>query len=335
MRNYRIYQHTIAHFAPKPREPRSTLACIPTTDAKQGYPMSTVVTAKLKEQFDAGLETRADFTIDQPLARYGDVDHAVWTQLYTRQAALLRGRACDAFIEGLARIGLAPDRVPSFADVNRRLEPATGWRIVAVPGLVPDAVFFEHLANRRFPVTWWMRRSDQLDYLQEPDCFHDLFGHVPLLIDPVFADYMHAYGRAALRVADDASALALLARLYWYTVEFGLIRDTRGENGLRIYGAGIVSSKGETLYSLESASPNRIGFDLERVMRTRYRIDTFQKTYFVIDDFAQLFALADLDARALAARLAGAPEHAAGAVLDGDHVLTRGTGEGWAADADA
>lgn len=296
--------------------------------------MSTVVTAKLKEQFDAGLETRADFTIYQPLEQYGQVDHAVWNQLYARQSALLQGRACDAFVAGLAKIELSADRVPSFADVNRQLKPATGWEIVAVPGLVPDRVFFEHLANRRFPVTWWMRRPDQLDYLQEPDCFHDLFGHVPLLINPVFADYMHAYGRAALAVADDPQALARLARLYWYTVEFGLIRDERGTNGLSIYGAGIVSSKGESLYSLESAAPNRLGFDLERVMRTKYRIDTFQKTYFVIDDFAQLFALAHVDTRALADRLAGLPEHPAGAVLGTDRVLHRGSGEGWPDDAD-
>ena len=296
--------------------------------------MYTVVTAKLKEQFDAGLETRADFTIDQPLEQYGQVDHAVWNQLYARQSALLQGRACDAFVAGLAKIELSADRVPSFADVNRQLKPATGWEIVAVPGLVPDRVFFEHLANRRFPVTWWMRRPDQLDYLQEPDCFHDLFGHVPLLINPVFADYMHAYGRAALAVADDPQALARLARLYWYTVEFGLIRDERGTNGLSIYGAGIVSSKGESLYNLESAAPNRLGFDLERVMRTKYRIDTFQKTYFVIDDFAQLFALAHVDTRALADRLAGLPEHPAGAVLGTDRVLHRGSGEGWPDDAD-
>ncbi|AOK28320.1 MULTISPECIES: phenylalanine 4-monooxygenase [Burkholderia] len=295
--------------------------------------MSTAVTAKLKEQFDAGLETRADFTIDQPFGRYGQADHAVWRQLYARQVALLRDRACDAFVSGLARINLPADRVPLFADVNRALKPATGWQIVAVPGLVPDRVFFEHLANRRFPVTWWMRRADQLDYLQEPDCFHDLFGHVPLLIDPVFADYMHAYGRTALAAADDPFALTLLARLYWYTVEFGLIRHA-GDRSLRIYGAGIVSSSGETHYSLESAAPNRLGFDLERVMRTRYRIDTFQKTYFVIDDFAQLFALADVNAPDLAARLAGAPEHPAGAILDSDRVITRGTGQGWATDPD-
>ncbi|MGF7129338.1 phenylalanine-4-hydroxylase [Paraburkholderia sp. EB58] len=295
--------------------------------------MSSPNTAKLQEQFDAGLETRADFTIDQPLQRYGAVDHAVWNQLYARQTALLKGRVCEAFLAGVERLNLSAEHVPSFAAINAQLTPATGWEIVAVPGLVPEQVFFEHLANRRFPVTWWMRRPDQLDYLQEPDCFHDLFGHVPLLINPVFADYMQAYGRAAL-AADDVGALPLLARLYWYTVEFGLIRDAASPNGVQIYGAGIVSSKSETLYSLESAAPNRLGFDLARVMQTRYRIDTFQKTYFVLDDFAQLFELARTDLGPLMAKLANAAPFAAGAVLESDRVLNRGTQEGWQADGD-
>jgi phenylalanine-4-hydroxylase len=234
----------------------------------------------------------------------------------------------------LAKLDLPHDRVPSFAALNRRLRAATGFEIVAVPGLVPDRVFFEHLANRRFPVTWWMRRPDQLDYLQEPDCFHDLFGHVPLLIDPVFADYMQAYGRAALAFAHDASALPLFARLYWYTVEFGLMRDAAAPNGVRIYGAGIVSSKGETLYSLTSESPNRIGFALDRVLRTRYRIDTFQKTYFVIDDFRQLFDIAQADFEALIRAYAHAPVLAAADVQPGDVVITRGTGEGWESEGD-
>ncbi|WP_186310777.1 phenylalanine 4-monooxygenase [Paraburkholderia sp. BCC1886] len=289
--------------------------------------------ARLKEPFDAGIEPRADFTIDQPLHRYGAVDHAVWQQLYARQTALLEGRVCDAFLAGVERIGMSARRVPVFAEINAKLTPATGWTIVAVPGLVPDRVFFEHLANRRFPVTWWMRRPDQLDYLQEPDCFHDLFGHVPLLIDPVFADYMHAYGRAAL-AASDAGALPLLARLYWYTVEFGLIRDPGSPNGVKIYGAGIVSSKGETLYSQQSAAPNRVGFDLERVMRTRYRIDTFQKTYFVIDDFDQLFDVAQTDFAALLARLQAEPAYAAGELSPSDRVLTQGSQEGWLNDGD-
>jgi phenylalanine-4-hydroxylase len=295
--------------------------------------VSTANTARLKEQFSAGLETRADFTIDQPTERYGAVDHAVWQQLYARQTALLKGRVCGEFLAGVERIGMPADRVPSFEEINAKLTPATGWRLVAVPGLVPDQVFFEHLANRRFPVTWWMRRPDQLDYLQEPDCFHDLFGHVPLLINPIFADYMHAYGRAAL-AADDAGALPLLTRLYWYTVEFGLIRDAASPNGVKIYGAGIVSSKGETLYSQQSAAPNRLGFDLERVMRTRYRIDTFQKTYFVIDDFSQLFAVAQTDFAPLLAKLAAEPAFAAGDVLPRDCVITRGSRDGWQDDGD-
>ncbi|HEY4801117.1 MAG TPA: phenylalanine 4-monooxygenase [Paraburkholderia sp.] len=292
-------------------------------------------TAKLQEQFDAGLTTRPDFTIDQPLARYSAADHAVWDRLYRRQRVLLEGRACDAFIEGALRIGLNVAHVPSFAQVSERLTAATGWRIVAVPGLVPDRIFFEHLANRRFPVTWWMRRPDQLDYLQEPDCFHDLFGHVPLLTDPTFADAIHAYGRAALAVAE--RALPLLARLYWYTVEFGLMRDAHAPNGVKIYGAGIVSSRGETLHSVESAAPNRLAFDLDRVLRTRYRIDTFQKTYFVIDSFAQLF---DALGAGIASRLAdpvafiGAQAHAAGDLLHSDTIITRGTREGWLDEGD-
>ncbi|WP_434661303.1 phenylalanine 4-monooxygenase [Paraburkholderia sp. A3BS-1L] len=309
--------------------------------------MAAAATAKLQEEFDAGLTTRPDFTIDQPLERYDAVDHAVWDQLYRRQTALLEGRACEAFIEGAHRIGLDVAHVPVFDAVSERLMAATGWRIVAVPGLVPERIFFEHLAHRRFPVTWWMRRPDQIDYLQEPDCFHDLFGHVPLLTDPVFADGIHAYGQAALAV--DENALPLLARLYWYTVEFGLIRETCGDtsgdtsgdanapHGVKIYGAGIMSSKGESLYSVESAAPNRLAFDLERVLRTRYRIDTFQKTYFVIDSFAQLFdALGTGIAAHLAdpAPLIAAAPYTAGDVLHSDTVYTLGTREGWLDDGD-
>jgi phenylalanine-4-hydroxylase len=249
----------------------------------------------LEEQFAAGLTTRPDFTIDQPVEQYGAVDHAVWQQLYERQTALLPGRVCDAFMDGIRALDMDARRVPEFERLNEKLMTATGWRVVAVPGLVPDDVFFDHLANRRFPATWWMRRPDQLDYLQEPDCFHDVFGHVPLLANPVFADFMQAYGKAG-KVAQSLGALPLLARLYWYTVEFGLMRDG---DGLRIYGAGIVSSRAETEFSLTSREPNRIGFSLERVLRTQYRIDTFQQTYFVIDDFAQLFEAMRADLPAL------------------------------------
>lgn len=274
--------------------------------------MST--TAMLKEQFEAGLTTRPDFTIDQPVEQYGAIDHAVWQQLYERQTAMLPGRVCDAFMNGLRTLDMDAHRVPEFDRLNEKLMARTGWQVVAVPGLVPDDVFFNHLAERRFPTTWWMRRPDQLDYLQEPDCFHDVFGHVPLLADPVFADFMQAYG-AAGKVAQQLDALPLLARLYWYTVEFGLMRDG---DGLRIYGAGIVSSRGETDFSLTSHAPNRIGFDLERVFRTQYRIDTFQQTYFVIDDFAQLFDAMRRDLPTLFAELASAPAFAADACQPGD-----------------
>ncbi|MDF3834878.1 phenylalanine 4-monooxygenase [Cupriavidus basilensis] len=288
------------------------------------------LTDKLKEQFDAGLlsgqDLRADFTIEQPLERYTETDHAVWRKLYERQASMLRGRVCNEFLQGLSTLGMDKERVPSFAQLNETLMRATGWQVVAVPGLVPDAVFFEHLANRRFPASWWMRKPEQLDYLQEPDCFHDVFGHVPLLINPVFANYMEAYGKGGLKAAS-LGALDMLARLYWYTVEFGLIRTPEG---LRIYGAGILSSQGESVYSLDSASPNRIGFDVRRIMRTRYRIDTFQKTYFVIDSFDQLFDATRPDFAPLYDELRAQPTLGAGDVAAADLVLNRGNREGWA-----
>ncbi len=177
-------------------------------------------------------------------------------------------------------------------------------------------------------MTWWIRRPDQIDYIAEPDLFHDLFGHVPLLMNPVFADYMEAYGRGGVKAhAIGPDALQNLTRLYWYTVEFGLI-DT--PEGLRIYGAGIVSSKGESLYSLESAAPNRIGFDLQRIMRTKYRIDTFQKTYFVIDSFEQLMQATSPDFTPIYAALASQAHLPAGDVQGDDRVFQKGTGEGWA-----
>lgn len=288
------------------------------------------LTDKLKEQFEAGLlsgqSLRPDFTIEQPVHRYTSTDHAIWRKLYERQAAMLQGRVSDEFLQGLATLGMEKDRVPDFNELNETLMRATGWQVVAVPGLVPDEVFFEHLANRRFPASWWMRKPEQLDYLQEPDCFHDVFGHVPLLINPVFADYMEAYGKGGLKAAG-MGALDMLSRLYWYTVEFGLIRTPQG---LRIYGAGIVSSQGESIYSLDSASPNRIGFDVRRIMRTRYRIDTFQKTYFVIDSFEQLFDATRPDFAPLYQELRAQPTLGAGDVAPGDQVINIGTREGWA-----
>lgn len=270
--------------------------------------------------------------VDQPWEGYSQTDHDVWHALYQRQRGLLIGRASDEFLAAQDAMGMTPDRIPKFAEINAVLKEATGWEIIGVEGLLPELDFFDHLANRRFPVTWWIRRPDQLDYIEEPDLFHDLFGHVPLLMVPVFADYMAAYGRGGVKAHGiNPDALVHLTRLYWYTVEFGLIQQ---KDGLRIYGSGIVSSKGESIYSLESDSPNRIGFDLERIMRTRYRIDSYQKTYFVIDSFEQLMEATGPDFTPIYERLADLPSFPAGEVQADDRVIHRGSGEGWPTDAD-
>jgi len=266
-------------------------------------------------------------TVEQPWADYTRTEHEVWATLFRRQREVLKGRACNEFIENQERFGMSPDAIPKFQDLNKVLKAGTHWEIVGVEGLLPDEIFFDHLANRRFPVTWWVRKPEQLDYLSEPDLFHDLFGHVPMLLNPVFADYVQAYGRGGVKAHKlGADALMKLTRLYWYTVEFGLINTPEG---VRIYGSGIVSSKGESIHCLESDSPNRIGFDLERIMRTKYKIDTYQQTYFVIDGFQQLMDATQPDFTPIYARLKGQPEFAAGSVQDGDRVIHRGTGEGW------
>ncbi|QSX79148.1 phenylalanine 4-monooxygenase [Agrilutibacter solisilvae] len=270
--------------------------------------------------------------VEQPWSSYTESDHAVWATLFKRQREILVGRASDEFLRTQEAMGMTPDRIPRFDDLNAMLRRATGWELVGVEGLLPELTFFDHLANRRFPVTWWIRKPEQLDYLSEPDLFHDLFGHVPLLMNPVFADYVAAYGRGGVKAhAIGPEALVNLTRLYWYTVEFGLIRQPEG---LRIYGSGIVSSKGESIHCLESPAPNRIGFDLERIMRTRYRIDTFQKTYFVIDSYEQLMEATSPDFTPLYARLAQLDSIPAGQVLPTDTVFNRGTGEGWLSDGD-
>ena len=276
--------------------------------------------------------------VEQAWDRYTATDHGVWATLYARQQALLVGRASDEFLRAQQVMGMTPDHIPRFADINAVLREATGWELVGVEGLLPELTFFDHLAHRRFPVTWWIRRPEQLDYLAEPDLFHDLFGHVPLLLNPMFADYMAAYGRGGVKAhAIGPDALVNLTRLYWYTVEFGLIRqrDASGQDqGLRIYGSGIVSSKGESMHCLDSDAPNRIGFDLQRIMRTRYRIDTFQKTYFVIDSFEQLMDATGPDFTPIYAQLAQLESFPAGEVLPTDAVFHRGTGASWLNDGD-
>ena len=226
----------------------------------------------------------ADWTVPQHWERYTPAEHALWDRLFARQTTQLADRAHPAILKGLDILALSKPGIPDFDELSARLHTATGWRVVAVPGLVPDAVFYQHLAERRFVAGSFLRSPDQIDYLEAPDVFHDVFGHVPLLADPVFADYMQAYGQGGLRSLQ-FGALHRLARLYWYTVEFGLIRS---DGDLRLYGAGIASSHGESVYALDSAVPHRIGFDLTRVMRTPYRIDDYQQLYVVIDSFEQL-----------------------------------------------
>ncbi len=266
----------------------------------------------------------ADWTIDQQWDSYTDEEHETWDMLFARQRKMLPGRASQAFLDGIDILNLSQPGIPDFEELNRVLMDATGWKVVAVPGLVPDDIFFDHLANRRFVSGNFIRRREQLDYLQEPDIFHDVFGHVPMLADQRFADYMAAYGRGGLR-ALKFGTLKQLARLYWYTVEFGLIEEPEG---LRIYGAGIVSSYGESVFALDDPSPNRIMFDLERVLRTEYRVDDYQQNYFVIPSLDELLRVTvETDFKPVYDKIATMPDIAIGQIHPEDVVLTKGTQE--------
>ena len=265
---------------------------------------------------------KADWTIDQGWEHYSASEHAVWQTLFERQSRLLPGRACDAFVDGMRRLPIGAERIPDFRRLSEVLMHTTGWQIVAVPGLVPDEVFFDHLAHRRFPAGSFIRQPGQLDYLEEPDVFHDVFGHVPMLMNPVIADFVQAYGVGGLR-AQALGVLPLLARVYWYTVEFGLVQQP---GGLRIYGSGIASSLTETVFALEDPSPNRIGFDLERVMRTSYRIDDFQESYFVLDQLDDLLQLATIDFAPYYQRLQHQQVLLPGDLLSSDRLFQRGSG---------
>ena len=271
---------------------------------------------------DAGRPENADWTISQGWENYTPADHATWKTLYERQTQLLPGRACDEFVQGMRDLPIGADEIPDFRHLSEVLMPRTGWQVVAVPGLVPDDVFFDHLANRRFPAGNFIRKPHELDYLEEPDVFHDVFGHVPMLMNPAIADFIQAYGQGGLR-AQKLGNLSQLARVYWYTVEFGLLQQG---DGLRLYGSGIASSYTESQFCLDSPSPNRIRFDLERVMRTNYRIDDFQETYFVIRDLDELLEFTRIDFAPLYERAARAPELQPGDVLPTDQVFSRGDG---------
>ena len=260
-----------------------------------------------------GGQVAADYTCLQNYAAYTAADHQTYSRLYQRQSALLPGLACDEFIAALPALG-ASEYIPRFEDINAKLLKATGWEVVAVPGLIPELPFFTLLANRKFPVTDWIREPHEFDYCVEPDIFHDLFGHVPLLFEPVFANHMQAYGAGGLK-AHRLGACEQLSRLYWYTIEFGLMRQ-RGQ--LRAYGAGILSSSGELGHAVQSPVPQRIALDLVRTMRTRYKIDSYQQTYFVIDSFQQLFDLTAPDFTPLYGQLKSLAELAADAQLAQD-----------------
>lgn len=228
----------------------------------------------------------ADFTVQQRINDYSDEEQARWLRLVERQLALIQGRACHEFIDAIYGLTALDMRqgIPDLASVNVALKAATNWQLVAVPGLLPDDVFFTHLAHRRFPVTVWLRSESEFDYIVEPDLFHDFFGHVPMLFTPIYADHLQAYGEGALK-AKRLGGLDWLARLYWYTIEFGLIR----ENGkIRAYGAGVLSSPKELIYALESLVPQRLPFDVMTSMRSKFLIDDVQTTYFVLDSFRQL-----------------------------------------------
>lgn len=260
-------------------------------------------------------QARVDYTCAQDWAAYSAADHDLYRRLYERQAAQLPGLACDEFIAAVEHLG-SPSQIPRFDTLTDKLYRATRWEVVAVPGLIPEEAFFSLLSQRRFPVTGWIRKPEEFDYVVEPDVFHDLFGHVPLLFNPLFAEYMQAYGAGGLK-ASRLESCEYLARLYWYTVEFGLIGTPAG---LRAYGAGILSSAGELRHSVTSPEPQRVGFDLERIMRTRYKIDSYQASYFVIDSFRQLFEATAPDFAPIYARVAGLDELDAGERLPTDQV---------------
>ena len=248
--------------------------------------------------------TTLDKLLAQDYAAYTADDHWVWRTLFERQLRVLPAVASRRFLEGLPRVDFQAAHIPDFAAVNPLLARATGWSLVAVPGIVDDRTFFELLAARRFPATTWLRPPVQLDYLEEPDMFHDVFAHVPLLTDRSFTDFLQAVGTLALRHLHDAHAVELLSRLYWFTVEFGLINEG---GRLRIYGAGILSSAGETVFCLSHA-PARRPFDVAAILATPYAKDRMQDVYFVIDSYEQLAASVPVLEAELLRRLAAQPE---------------------------
>jgi len=279
------------------------------------------------ELFAAPLKKPAylgDDWVEPKQTEYGSEDDAIWDELFARQMKVLPGRAATAFLQGLEKLDLARGGVPDFGRISEELDQLTGWSVIPVPMLIPDHVFFWHLANRRFPAGNFIRTRETFDYIQEPDVFHDVFGHVPMLTDPVFADYMQEYGRAGWK-AMKYNRLKSLGALYWYTVEFGLMMEGAE---MRAYGAGILSGPTEVIYALDAKSPNRIMLNVDRVMRTDYVIDDLQPTYFVIESFEDLYRqTVERDFDRLYRSLPPAFTYANSAVIDVDNMLTRGTQE--------
>lgn len=274
-------------------------------------------------KYDTHPDMREDYTMDQQWEKYTAEEHKVWETLYRRQMKILPGRVCKEYMDSVKLLRMDAHKIPNFEELNEILTPLTGWQIVAVPGLIPATIFFEHLANRRFPVTFWIRKPEEMDYLEEPDLFHDLFGHVPLLANPVFADYIAAYGRGGVKALKQGS-VEYISRLFWYTVEFGLINTPEG---LRIYGAGIASSRGECQFALDSDSPNRLHFDIMHMMQTKNKIDDYQEVYYVIDSFDELFEATKPDFTHYYDKLKTLPDLAPAEILPTDKVIHRGTQE--------
>lgn len=249
-------------------------------------------------------EAAPDYSVEQHWERYTPQEHALYRRLFERQSKLVPRYACPEWIDAIAGLD-ASQEIPRFDAVSRQLRKKSGWEIVAVPGLIPDDAFFTHLANRRFPVTVWLRKPEEFDYIVEPDVFHDFFGHVPLLFDRTYADHLYEYGKGGLK-AMRLDAVKMLARLYWFTIEFGLMNT---HSGIRAYGAGLLSSGGELAYCIEDPRPRRLPFDLERVMRTEYHIDRYQDTYFVIDSFEHLMRETAPDFTPIYARIRDLPTY--------------------------
>ncbi len=267
---------------------------------------------------------RSTSLLDHPMVtretwdQYTAADHDRWSRLFKRQTEILKNRACDEILESVSTLHINDKQIPKFSEINEILQKATDFSVIPVTGLIPEELFFRFLVERKFPSTCFIRREDQIDYLQEPDVFHDVYGHVPLLVNPIFANFMEEFGRKGLE-AIKMGLYSYAASLYWFTVEFGLIQTKKG---LRIYGAGITSSKGESIYCVDSPEPNRFQFDPIRAMKTKYRIDRFQKSYFVIDDYNEIFqALRNIDWKEIKDTLAGTPDIEEGIVVNSDKFI--------------